>query len=84
MIVTLAAYLAIGFIVALATVIAFSWYDTPDNISSDDTELLFTMAVTGIIIMCFWPVVLLGALFAVAAFYSSQPTAPVNRYNVTD
>ena len=70
MIVTLAAYLAIGFIVALATVIGFSWYDTPDNISNDDTELLFTMAVTGIIILCFWPVVLVGALFAAVGYWS--------------
>jgi len=70
MIDVLTVYLAIGFIVALATVIAFSWYDTPDNISNDDTELLFTMAVTGIIILCFWPVVLVGGLFAGVGYWT--------------
>ena len=66
----LAAYLAIGFIVALATVIAFSWYNTPDNIILEDEELLFMMALTGMTVLCIWPVVLVGALFAGVGYWT--------------
>ena len=70
MIELLAAYLVIGFIVALATVIAFSWYDSPDNIMLEDDELVFMMGVTGMTVLCIWPVVLLGALFAAVGYWS--------------
>ena len=70
MIELLAAYLAIGFIVALATVIASSWYDTPDNTILEDDELLFIMAVIGMTVLCIWPVVLLGAVFAGVGYWT--------------
>ena len=70
MIELLAVYLAIGFVVALATVVGFSWYDTPDNIMLEDDELVFIMGVTGMTVLCIWPAVLLGALFAGVGYWS--------------
>ena len=70
MIELLAVYLVIGFVVALATVVGFSWHDSPDNIILEDDELLFMMAVTGVTVLCIWPVVLVGALFAALGYWS--------------
>ena len=70
MIELLAVYLVIGFVVALATVVGFSWHDSPDNIILEDDELLFIMAVIGMTVLCIWPVVLLGAVFAGVGYWT--------------